>query len=205
MKLVTKLLVVSAIISLTGCASAPWVDLSDSIYRSNTIANTADSKMAKLTIENTADFSKKPKNTLFGDSHMPIIVQPILPTTIEKDIRRFFEDRLAYDTNSEISILVNIKEANSYYNRAGVDKIPFVGLTTVNRDRDIGMNLKFSISLIKSGKEFAHYLYDKPIIITGKATTMDRIVISYKELVNTYRKEIFSELDSQIIEKYFVN
>lgn len=187
---------------VVGCAGAPpVVDLSDTIYQSNTVAKTANSKIAELSIKNTAGVGKS-LFPLHGDIHNKITMDPLLSATVESDIRRYFEDRLPYDTNSARSIEVKIEQADAYWNQTMSDRL--IGIFSINRDRDIGMNFKLSISLQENGKEFASYVHDAPIIIQGKATTQKKITVSYKTLVEAYRAKIFSELDKQIIEKYFV-
>lgn len=189
---------------VAGCAGAPpVVDLSDTIYQSNTVAKTANSKIAELSIKNTAGIGKIPPPG-FGDAHMLITRQPFLSATVESDIRRYLEDRFPYDTNSAHSIEVEIEKADAYWNWPFAERLPFIGLAMANRDRDIAMNLKLSISFQENGKEFASYVHDAPIIIQGKATTQKKITVSYKTLVEAYRAKIFGELDKQIIEKYFV-
>ncbi len=188
---------------LAGCATTiPTVDLSETIYSSNTTIKKADREIAELAIQNTADTGK---NSGASITDVPMIRQPFLHVTVEKDIRRFFEERLTYDSSSNRVISVKIEKANVKANWPGGVFIPLIGLAMINNDIEIRMNLKMSVSIQEDGKEVASYSHDAPITIQGKVSTQKKTDESYKLLVAAYRAKIFSELDKQLIEKYFAN
>ncbi len=208
MKYVAKTVAIIAIIGLVGCSTIS-VDLSDTIYFSETTNKAANKTIAQVRIKNRVELGEVPTSlgglSLLNTGSAFILVnrQPPLHTTVEEDIRRYFEQRLPIDfENSEHVIVVEIERAAAYREWKFIERLPLVGILSIDRDREIRMNFKVSISLQEVGKKLCFIRTMPPISIQGKATTQEKLTDSYKQLVAAYRKKIFAELDEQFIGKY---
>jgi hypothetical protein len=81
------------------------------------------------------------------------------------------------------------------------DKIPFVGLATVARDRDFVMHVVLSLEVWKGGAVVANYPVDREVKIVGKAATRSAIAESYQRLIAKYRADVLGDIQRNFIDK----
>lgn len=203
------ILFLSVSLIASGCVYPPpiSVDLSEMFYDTVTIDEPTDNEISKLIIKNTARVSKKihiPINPLQSINH-PIHLHPPTPRTVENDIRRYFEQRLDYSSDSKRIIIVQLKKADAYFvEDRGVEAlVPIFGILIASGKRNFVMDLNLTVRVEEHGKQVAAYVHDELIIIPGKIQN-NYIVTFYKQLIAAYRNKLFRELDEHIFNQYFL-
>lgn len=194
---------IAILLMVCGCANPHRViDVSDSVYKTSA-DNKADQKIIRIiNIINKADDGKV-DNPLFGKSIIPIKPATTTKETVEQDIKRFLEESFVIDKSAPTDITVTIQKADSYYVIGSSEKIPYVNLFTIFTDTEIGLNLRVLFEIENKGKVVSSYLFEENITTEGKIAVEEHINQSYKNLIATYRKRFFSELETRFINRYF--
>jgi hypothetical protein len=188
---------------LSACAhSPPVIDVSDSIYKSNSAIDISKKEISSINFRITADDGTYVKGGIGSDTLFPIRPATTTKQTVESDLRRFFSSVTSAKSSAPRSMTVTIGKADSYWTMSAAANTPILGLALVGSDTDFGMNVRILIEIEESGKVIASYIFDEKIIIQGKSTNGEAIRESYKVLVAAYRKRLFSELESRFVPRY---
>ena len=186
-------------IFLAGCAPLQ-INLSDSEYQPIPSTFATSKTVAGITIINRAADAAL-QNNLLSVSLIPINTAVSAQSTVESDIKLLLAQTLHIVDNADKSIFVTIRRADAYWAMSVADKIPFVNLATVARDREFIMHVVMSFEIRKNGIIVANYPVDREVKIIGKATTNSSIAKSYQRLIAKYRSDVLGDIEDNFIDK----
>lgn len=190
--------IVFIILVLAGCSIKPMeVDLGTNHFNNQ---NPLNINIRTITIEKIekelkADYSG------YGDSKMPIPTKESTASTVEKDMKEYFS-KLVFNTNSNRTLNITIKEAVPYWIFSGANKIPIVGVFSAGMQTDYSLNLNVLFEIEENGKVINSYSYNDVITIKNSASFEEDIRKGYQELIKKYRSVFFSELETKFIKRY---
>lgn len=200
-KLGTLLVGLVAVMLLSGCAPMV-VDLSGSEQLVNRQAQKQDRFDYKLVVLNRAPETKMDQN-MFGASTFPMRTEEKPNVTLEKDIKRFF-DNVTTRTDNERRIVARIDRADAYWINPGVNTIPFVGLITAWAARyPFVFDISVTFEVEENGKVVHSYPFTQKVEIEdGDGSTPSGIEKSYQRIVSMYRQMMFDSLEQEFIPRY---
>jgi hypothetical protein len=146
------LIIVATSLLLCGCASAPpIIDLSESVFKAGSKKQTERKTLGIFKIINKADDGKFVNTMLGSDTFFPIKPATTTKETVEQDLNRFFDSVFNIDKTSDQSLTVTVSKADSYWVWGGADKLPIIGIFTVNSNREFGLNLRVLFEIEQRG------------------------------------------------------
>ncbi|AXX89319.1 hypothetical protein CKA55_07390 [Arcobacter suis] len=139
--------------------------------------------------------------TGFGDSQIPIQTKESTASVVEKDMKEYFS-KLVFNSNSNRTLVVTIKEATPYWIFSTANKIPVVGVFSAGMDTDYSLNLNVLFEIEENGKVINSYSYSDVITIKNSASFEEDIKKGYQKLIKSYRNVFFNELESKFLKRY---
>lgn len=182
----------------TGCTIKPMeVDLGTNNFSSQTPLNI---NIKTISIEKV-EKEMKVDYTGLGDSKIPIQTKDSTASIVEKDMKEYFS-KLVFNSNSNRSLNITIKEAVPYWIFSSAKKIPIVGVFAAGMQTDYSLNLNVLFEIEENGKVINSYSYNDVITIKNSASFEEDIKKGYQELIKKYRSVFFSELENKFIKRY---
>jgi hypothetical protein len=181
-----------------GCTIKPMeVDLGTNHFNNQTPLNINIKTISieKVEKEIKVDYSG------YGDSKMPIPTKESTTSVVEKDINEYFS-KLLFNTSSNRTLNITIKEAVPYWIFSSAKKIPLVGVFAAGADTDYSLNLNILFEIEENGKVINSYSYNDVITIKNSASFEEDIKKGYQELIKKYRSVFFNELENKFIKRY---
>lgn len=186
------------ILLFTGCTIKPMeVDLGTNNFSSQTPLNI---NIKTISIEKV-EKEMKVDYTGLGDSKIPIQTKDSTASIVEKDMKEYFS-KLVFNSNSNRTVNITIKEATPYWIFSGANKVPVVGLFTAGMQTDYFLNLNILFEIEENGKVINSFLYDDVITIKNSASFEEDIKKGYQILIKEYRNVFFDDLENKFIKRY---
>ncbi len=186
------------ILFFVGCTIKPMeVDLGSNQFNNQASLNINIKKISVEKIEKEIKFDYSG----YGDSKMPIVTKESTTTVVEKDIKEYFS-KLVFNSNSNRTVNITIKEATPYWIFSGANKVPVVGLFTAGMQTDYFLNLNILFEIEENGKVINSFLYDDVITIKNSASFEEDIKKGYQILIKEYRNVFFDDLENKFIKRY---